>query len=309
VAAVEVVVPHLDRSAMLERLLRSLEREEPAPDVCVVDNGAGRPGAARLARRPGLRVLAPGRNLGFARAVNAGIRTSAAEHVITLNDDMEVQPGFVRAVLTALRAHPGAAVGAVQLRPDGRVDSLGVALDQSLCAYDVGHGLAPAQALADPLQAIGPSGGAAAFARWRFLELGGYDERFFAYLEDADLALRLAAAGVPYVLARDAVVWHRHSATLGSGSRAKNELMGAGRGLLLAKYGVHLRASARRRGALVDGVVYAGQAVIDRNLGAVRGRRAAARMRPRPPLGPPPVGLTDVALREALRRRLGRRRP
>jgi len=305
---VEVIVAHRSRWDLLERLLDSLAQQTTAPQVCVVDNGSTDRTLHELERRPSVRVVALGRNLGFARAVNAGVRSSSAEHVLMLNNDMEAEPEYVGAMLAALRSHPRAAVGGLQLRPDGRIDSLGIALDQSLCAYDVAHGLAPGEVHRDDrLRAIGPSGGSAGFRRELFLDVGGYDEGFFAYLEDADLALRLRARGAGYVLAGDARVWHHHSATLGAGSRAKNRLMGRSRGHLLAKYRAHLGLQARVRGAVLDAVVYAGQAVVDRNIGSVEGRIAGARARARPSAGPPPAGISELPIHGALALRLRRR--
>ena len=106
-----------------------------------------------------------------------------------------------------------------------------------------------------------------------FLSVGGFDERLFAYWEDVDLVLRLRRLGLRCALAPDARGDHEHSATLGSGSARKNYLMGFGRGYVLRKWRV---LNARRLGPVLarEAVLCAGQAVVDRNVAGVRGRRA-----------------------------------
>jgi GT2 family glycosyltransferase len=306
-AAIEVIIPHFSRWDLLARLLRSLEDQSVRPAVCVVDNGSTDSTLSELERFPDVRVYRSPRNLGFGRAVNAGVRSSTAEYIITLNNDMEAQSEFVASMLHHLQSGPGLAVGAMQLRPDGKIDSVGVAVDQSLCAYDVGHGLAPEDLGLEMLNAIGPSGGAAGYRRDTFLELDGYDERIFAYLEDVDLAIRMQTAAIQYRLASEARVWHRHSATLGSGTAQKNRLMGWSRGYILWKHRAQLNMSATARGLLIDGVIYAGQAVIDRNIGAVQGRIAFATSKPAIVRPATHITTDKLGISDALRRRLNRR--
>jgi GT2 family glycosyltransferase len=277
--------------------------------VCVVDNASTDESLERLEASDDVRVYAAKTNLGFGRAVNYGARTSTAEFIIVLNNDMEAEPTFVEEMVGELQRCKRCALAAVQLRPDGLIDTLGVTVDQSLIAYDVGRGLEQDES-ADAFRPIGPSGGAAGFRREEFLEVGGYDESIFAYLEDVDLAIRLRAVGVEYGLARHARVWHLHSATLGSGSRQKNYLMGWSRGYLIWKYRASLTVRARIRGAIIDAVTYVGQIALDRNAGALRGRVAAVRVLK----STPPGSLYDLSgneiltVREALRRKFRRGR-
>jgi N-acetylglucosaminyl-diphospho-decaprenol L-rhamnosyltransferase len=196
--------------------------------------------------------------------------------------------------------------------PD-RIETAGIEIDRTLLAYDYLNG-EPVEVLdgtvADP---VGPSGAAAAFMREAFLEVGGFDERLFAYLEDVDLVLRLRRAGGSCRLARDAQGTHEHSGTLGPGSARKDYLAGYGRGYLLRKWSV---LSVRRMPAVLVRELSqtAVQTVMDRNLGPVRGRvnglRAGRRSEPYPPpeaLGDPP-SLADTVRRRWRRRVRLRRR-
>ncbi len=119
---------------------------------------------------------------------------------------------------------------------------------------------------------LGPTGGAALFDRSVFEAAEGFDERIFAYLEDVDLALRLRLAGVPCRLAPDARAIHHHSSTLGSGSSAKNLLMGWSRGYMLRRYGILRHPRLASRALFVEVVIALGQVVVDRNATGIRGR-------------------------------------
>jgi GT2 family glycosyltransferase len=262
---------------------------------------------------PDVRLVTLDRNAGFGAALNRGVATSGADLLVFLNNDAVADPGFISALLDT-RAETGAAMLAACLRqPNGTIDSHGVEIDVALNAYDVGRGdpyPVPASTAYKPLA---PTGGAAAFDRAAFDEVGGFDERIFAYLEDVDLGIRLRLAGAECALARAAFAWHLHASTLGSGSSAKNELLARSRSFLLWKYGANLSLGARSRGLANDWVVYAGQAVIDRNLAGPRARLAGWRSRvgqrrPPPDPGFASLPMSAIGLLGGLRRRLARRR-
>ncbi len=164
-----------------------------------------------------------------------------------------------------------------------------------------------------PLAAIGPEtpapagpcGGAAAFDRPAFADVGGFDENLFAYLEDVDLMLRLRRAGGRCALATAAVGTHEHSATLGSGSSRKNYLMGFGRGYLVRKWSVTDSPGRALRVLASDTVVCAGQLVLDRTTSGVRGRVAGFRAAQGVAREPYPADLLSGVPQS--RRTLGRR--
>jgi GT2 family glycosyltransferase len=138
------------------------------------------------------------------------------------------------------------------------------------------------------------------------MAVGGFDEGFFAYMEDVDLGIRMRMLGMRCVLAADAVAWHEHSATLGSGSAAKNRLLARGRARIARKYGANLAWSARARGFLIEAAVNGGKAIIDRNFGAVRGHLEGLRRTPRGPADArfARVPLVNRGVVESLRLRL-----
>lgn len=310
---IEVLIPHHGGIPRLRRALDALRAQTLPPAVCVIDD-ASPDESARLipAEYPEVRYLRLDQNVGFGSAVNRGIASSAARLLILLNNDTVADERFVELVRAAHERSGAETVAACLRRPDGSVDSCGIELDRSLVSFDAGHGepYEPERLRTKPL--LAPSAGAGAYLRSSLDEVGGFDEEMFAYLEDVDLGIRLRLAGARCEPAPEAFAWHEHSATLGSGTRRKNERMGQSRGYLLWKYRSDLGAGVRLRGALIDLPVYAGQIVIDRNAGAVRGRLAElGRRRAAPPPAHPgfeSLPTVRIGIREALRRRLARRR-
>ena len=307
----EVLIPHHNRADSLRRTVRALERQTHEVPVRVVDN-ASSDGTLEMLRAefPEVACTRLEANLGFGAALNRAVEHSEADVLVFLNNDAVPDERFCAELLAAQAASGAEMVAACLGRRDGRIESLGIEVDRSLIAYDIAYGEDWDGAVErHPDPPLAPSGGAAGFAREAFQAAGGFDEGFFAYLEDVELGIRMRMLGMRCVLAPRAIAVHEHSATLGPGSEAKNRLLGSGRGRLARKYGANLAPSARARGLLIDGVVFAGKALIDRNLGAVRGRVQAARATPRGPVDArfERVPLIDRGIASSLRARLGRR--
>jgi len=232
-----------------ERVLRCLEclaAQQPPERTFVVDN-ASRDGTleAVRARFPDVRVLELVENRGFGAGVNAGAELGDGEALVLVNDDVEVRDGFVRAVLAPLESDPrcGMVAALTTIPGSAEVDAFGIELDVTLAAYNRLRHRSPESR---PGRLAMPSGGAAAYRRVAFEQVGGFDERLFAYGEDVDLGLRMRLAGWTAQEAAQARGEHAGGASIGVGSPRERELAGFARGFLLARYGVlHTRALAR----------------------------------------------------------------
>ena len=148
---------------------------------------------------------------------------------------------------------------------------------------------------------LGPSGGAALFARDAFLEVGGFDERIFLYYEDLDLSLRLRHAGHTCALATEARGRHAFSATLGFRSGAKYARTGWSRAYLMNRYGVMDRPGPAARAVLAEAIVCARPA---RPRQDPPGRPRPVRRLARLPSRRPPPRARGRAARDALEERL-----
>jgi GT2 family glycosyltransferase len=304
-----VYIPNYNGSQRIARALRSLREQSRPVDVVVVDNGSS-DGSLALVREefPEVAVLALERNLGFGPAINRAAAEHPADPLILLNNDVECEPRFVEALLDAAAEGVQSVAGVLlQERAPDLIDSAGVVADSTLMGFDYLHGepASAALAAADPL---GPTGGAALYARTAFEAVGGFDERIFLYYEDLDLALRIAARGGRCGLAAEARALHAYSPGLGAASGAKYARTGWSRGYMLRRYGVMRDPRLALRTLACEGAIGAGQLLRDRTArgltGRLRGYRAAAGL-PRRETGVAP--LLDITAREALALRRRRR--
>ncbi len=218
-----VVVVSFEARETLLAGLDALRAHASLPlELVVVDNAStdGSADAVR-ARHPEALVIANAENVGFARACNQGWRASRAPHVLFLNPDSEVTPGAVETLVGLLETRP--AVGAAGPRTRGSDGTIQVSTGPDLTplaelrqrrlvlgvARRETHALAEAEALhAREHDAAWVSGSCLVARRTALEAVGGFDERFFLYEEDADLCRRLREAGWDVVFTPEAEVKH-----------------------------------------------------------------------------------------------------
>jgi GT2 family glycosyltransferase len=217
IPGVAVVIPSWNSVDLLPRCLASLERQGVALETLVVDNGSA-DGTLELLRGESVPHVSLPHNVGFAAAVNLGAARVEAPAVLVLNADTVLEPGAVGALAEALAADPG--LGGVQprilqLEAGGEMDaaaarlySAGQRLSRDGRAFEIGAGEEQGEESSRPREVFGVCGAACLLRRELFEELGGYDERFFAFYEDVDLNVRGRTAGWRFGYAPEAVVWH-----------------------------------------------------------------------------------------------------
>lgn len=305
-----IYIPNLNGAARLARLLDSLAEQTAEASAVVVDNGSSDGSLAMVAERfPATEVVALERNHGFGIALNRAIAELPGDPILLLNNDVRCDPRFVEEML-AVRDEAEMVAGVLtQDDAPHLIDSAGVvATRDTLMAFDYLHG-EPVAAAAGAPPPLAPTGGAALYSRAAFEEVGGFDERIFAYYEDLDLGLRLRVAGAGCALAPRATARHLYSATLRGKIGDKYALTGWSRGYMLRRYGVMTEPHNAARTLLSELAICAGQVALDRTAkgarGRVRGWRDAAGL---PPRQLPGKGLVEAPLPSALRRRLRRRR-
>jgi N-acetylglucosaminyl-diphospho-decaprenol L-rhamnosyltransferase len=224
-----VVVVNYNGGTLLARCLRSILEFAPGARVVVVDN-ASTDGSDDVAAAFGktVRLVRNERNGGFAAAVNLGVALTGHddEFVMFLNPDSWLLPGAADHLAAVLTEHPDCAIAAPTMfdergRPERNLrgdptlltglfgrSSLFTRLfpRSSLARRNVRTDLAKneAGALVDWV-----SGACMMVRRAAFQEMGGFDERFFLYWEDADLCRRLRELGHTIRYAPAAQVGHR----------------------------------------------------------------------------------------------------
>ncbi|MCB8927710.1 MAG: glycosyltransferase family 2 protein [Ardenticatenaceae bacterium] len=230
-ASVSIIVVNWNGRHHLEWCLPTLLAQTyPNFDIIIVDNGSKDDSCEYVqANYPEIRLIALPQNVGFARGNNVGIRASTADYIATINNDTKVDPNWLTALVETAEANPNVGMCAAKLlfwdRPDV-INSAGICLDRAGIAWDRLGGQLNSTSLAPPTPIFGASGGAALYRRAMLNQIGLFDEDFFAYLEDVDLAWRARLAGWDCLYVNTAVVIHHHSATAIEGSPFKSKLLG-----------------------------------------------------------------------------------
>ena len=237
---VTVVIPTWNGRRLLDPCLAGLGAQTWRDiTIVIVDNGSTDGTASWVQERyPDVQVIANDRNLGFAAAVNQGIRVSDSRYVVTLNNDTEPEPGWLAALVATAERDPTVGMCASKMlfadRP-GVINSTGIYLDRTGIAWDRRGGEPDDERGTEPVEVFGPCGGAALYRRTMLDEVGLFEEDFFAYLEDVDLAWRARLAGWRCLYVPAARVLHHHSATSVEGSSFKRYLLGRNKVWLIAK--------------------------------------------------------------------------
>jgi len=205
----------------LARCVESLLAQSLSDFECfIVDNGSTDDSLATLPTLDArFTVLEMGENLGFAAANNHAAKRASGEWLALLNPDAFAHPDWLEQGLAATQFLPKTAmVGSTQYMAEEPTlyDGLGDEYHAFGLAWRAGH-LHPV-APTVTREAFGPCGAGAFYNRKVFLEIGGYDEAFFCYHEDVDLAYRMRLAGYVCVQSADAKIDHVSSAISGRAS-------------------------------------------------------------------------------------------
>jgi GT2 family glycosyltransferase len=204
---VSIVIVNYNGAEVLRPCLRSVFAQPYRPiDVLVVDNGSA-DGSREIVETdfPAARWLPQGRNLGFAEGNNAGVREAQGDLVVLLNNDTEVEAGWITGMLGSLRK-PGVGVVTSRVVTDG-VPSEFYAMNGSVnyLGYNI-------MSVFTDLSCVFFGGGASVMFR-KSVVGEPFPKEYFLYQEDLFLSWRLRLAGYDVRMAQDSIVHHRGSVT------------------------------------------------------------------------------------------------
>lgn len=218
-----VVIPTWNRERILRRCLAAVESTASC-EVLVVDNGS-EDGTRSAIEESGVASIRNERNEGFARACNQGAEAAKTPYVCFLNNDTEALPGW----LASMEPHAeNCVVGSTLIeRKSGEIHHAGIGFEPfGISTKADGRFVQRYEFRARELKGVRMSGPAAAVTgacllvrRDRFLDLGGFDERFRNGYEDVDFCLRAQHAGLPVWYERSAVLLHDR---FGSGRKERD---------------------------------------------------------------------------------------
>ena len=218
--SVTIIIANWNGQFFLPTCLKALSAQTFTDfEVLVIDNGSTDGSVDTLQNDwPEVRLIQLESNQGFAAANNQGAKLAAGEWVAFLNNDAYPEPGWLTALLASAQAHPGCTAFSSRILlvdPPNLLDSTGDIYHISGNAWHRGY-RHEAQDFNPPHGDVFSACAAAALYRKAdFLASGGFDEDYFAYMEDIDLGFRLRLNNLFTHYVPDAVVRHVGSATAG----------------------------------------------------------------------------------------------
>lgn len=210
---VSVIIPIHGKLAWTLACLRSIARHgADAPfEIIVVDDASPDNSADTLGQIEGLRLLRNPTNLGFIGTCNAGAATARGNHLLFLNNDTQVTPGWLDHLLDCFADEPGCGIAGSRLvYPDGRLQEAGGLIHANAEAWNIGRFEKPD----DPRflyrrDVDYVSGASLMISASLFHHIGGFDTRYApAYCEDADLAFAARAHGQRVIYEPASLVIH-----------------------------------------------------------------------------------------------------
>ncbi len=206
-----VVIVAYNSGPALVRCLRSLREEGGDHELIVVNNGERTAEVEEAAALPGVRVLEPGTNLGYAGGSSLGAQYASYETLLFLNPDTTVAPGAVTALVRALEDESVAiAMGRLrQMSRPERLNSAGCVIHIAGLAWSDRYD-DPADSIHERQEITYANGSVLAIRTALFHALGGFTPELFLYHEDLELGWRARMRGYRVVLEPAANVFHEY---------------------------------------------------------------------------------------------------
>ncbi|MGH3592658.1 MAG: glycosyltransferase, partial [Pseudonocardiaceae bacterium] len=216
-----IVVPVHGKWDYTRACLASIAAHRPAVpfEVLVVDDASPDRTAELVAASPGVRLVRTERNVGFIGACNLGANHARGSYLLFLNNDTEVQPGALDALVDAADSDDRIGlVGAMLVYPDGRLQESGGIIWADGSGWNYGRDRDAHASQFQVRRDVDYCSGAAVLVRQELFEaVGGFDQRYApAYYEDTDLAFAIRATGHRTIVEPRAVVMHHEGVSHGT---------------------------------------------------------------------------------------------
>ena len=185
-------------------------------EIILIDNGSNDDSISFVSKNfPNVRIIKNDKNLGFAKANNQGIKASTGEYIITLNNDMMVNKNFLYELVKVAKTKKE--IGSVSAkilfsRLPNLINSVGISILKNGNAINMGK-FRNKNNFNKDIYIFGAPAGASLYKKDMLKNVGLFDEKYFCYLEDVDLAWRAQLNGWKSLYAHSAIAFHVHSAT------------------------------------------------------------------------------------------------
>lgn len=213
-----VIIPSWNGLHLLKISLPSLDRQTYKNfEVIIIDNGSVDGSVDYIEKRfSDFKVIKLEKNIGFAPAVNMGIKQAKGKFIVLINNDTRVDKNCLKFLVGAAKAHEDVGMVAAKmlnfLNPK-IIDSAGDCIDAVGHASNIGFGQKDDIRFNEPKYIFLTTGGGSLIKREVFDRIGLFDDDYFAYFEDVDFCLRAQFIGFKIWYEPKAVIYHMHKAT------------------------------------------------------------------------------------------------
>jgi len=217
---VSIIVLNLNGKHIIHHCLDSLRKTDypkEKTEIIVVDNGS-KDGSFNFIKKKYAEVvlLRNNENLGFSAPNNSAAKKSKGEYLVFVNNDMRVEKEWLSKLVEGITTKDNVATCSSKILSwDGmKIDHGGADSDVFMNARLEGYQEEnKPDSFNQEKEILFPSGGSMIVKKELFLEVGGFDEDFFAFYEDVDLGIRLKVLGYKNYFLPDSITYHMHSAT------------------------------------------------------------------------------------------------
>ena len=239
---VSIIILNWNGNGLIQECLDSLRAlEYKKVEIIVVDNGSTDASLPYLQQRKDIILVRNGTNYGFAKGNNIGFEIAKGKYFAILNNDIVVEPFWLNEPIRYLEQD--AQIGIISCRQMNYykrdiIDGLYHYAHGALKFNPFGDGLpfVDGPEYSEPGFVISANGGSAIFRKVLIDQIGGFDERFYAYCEDTDLAMRAFLHSWKCLYVPQAVVYHRNSASFGKNPSKRMFFVWRNRYFFLYKY-------------------------------------------------------------------------
>ena len=217
---VTIVIPNYKGKEYLFSCVKSLyEKDQTEKKILIIDNASNDGSIEEVVKEyPEVECVMLDKNYGFCRAVNIGIEKTDTPYVILLNNDTVIKDNYVKYLLDSIKKDPNifsVEPKMIQYHDPSKIDSAGTYYNALGWAYAYGKDKS-VKKYNNIRKIFAACGGASIYRKKVFEEIGMFDEKHFAYLEDIDVGYRARIAGYDNIYCPAALVWHVGSGTSGS---------------------------------------------------------------------------------------------
>lgn len=217
--SVTVLIVNYNGNGFLADCLTKLSEQTIQPEQILIIDNASTDHSVDIAQYfENITVRVMHHNVGFAAGNNCGLALCTTEFVALLNPDAFPEPSWLENLVSAAKENPDyVSFGSCQLNfnEPQLVDGIGDIYHISGLVWRERHGEKQKCDDSTPKEIFSPCAAAALYRRNAVLDVGGFDEDYFCYVEDVDLGFRLRLAGYKAMYVPEAVVYHIGSATTG----------------------------------------------------------------------------------------------